>query len=113
MSAKRRKTMKATGFYEVVEKGSGWLHALDLTDGDRRVVIEDDTDTVTVFANRPVTPAEAAAIWTKHKMGSSCFTHEAGHVHQSPRQQHAPDISDDAMQIVWEGSGEELSHLTD
>lgn len=98
-----------TGFYEIHEKDAGWLHALEIQDGDRRIVIEDDTDNVTAYANVPVDAKEIAGIWLKHRMGTGSFVHKATFEFGFRRFRNAPNL--DGVSIVWSGSGVELSHL--
>ena len=61
-----------TSFFAVVED-EGWLHVVEHQDGNRRLVIEDETDYVTASSNEAIDEGEVARIWALHKMGTSSF----------------------------------------
>ena len=101
----------STRFYETHEKGTGWLHVLEINDGQKRIVIEDDTDIVTAYANTPIERKEIATIWLKHKMGTSAFVQTASYELSLSRLKSPP--STDGLEPIIQTTGVKLSYLAD
>ena len=105
--------MKATGFYAITEKG-GWLHGLVLEDGEKKALIEDDTDNVRITANFDLPINQAATLWARHKMGTSGFEHEAGYVLGLPEiNPNSTNVHEGLSAEVWDDTGVKLSYLAD
>ena len=92
--------MQVVGIYQVYEKDVGWLHELAvLTDTGTLVIIEDDTNDVTISSNDPnFDPKEAAKIWDSYAMGASHFP-----ALPVPRDLPRPDTNK-APHVIWSGN---------
>ena len=101
--------MILTAWQKIVER-EGWRHVASFEHNGAMVCVIDDTDNVEVWASVPdaITPQEAADAWQLQAMGSVGFPLSPGDIQESKRRD---SLDQDMPHLIWEGTGEDLSHL--
>lgn len=98
--------MKIVAFTDIREKGEGWLHEIEFDLDGQRLIISDDTDEVSVFADQKSDALikQAVKLWAEYAFGCSHFP-----AVQVPSP--LPTVGYDRSAPIWHGSGVNFSHI--